>query len=91
MPPATYKVAEARARFSELLTRARAGKEIVITKDRELHARLLPSAVAEKRETAPLRHLGLPDDLFDREDAEQAAPHERRDPLSNDPTLGYAP
>ena len=39
MPPATYKVAEARARFSELLTRARAGEEIVITKDREPHAR----------------------------------------------------
>ena len=29
--------------------------------------------IAAKRETAPLRHLGLPDDLFDREDAEQAA------------------
>ena len=73
MPPATYKVAEARARFSKLLARARAGEEIVITKGREPHARLLPPAVAEKRETAPLGHLGLPDDLFDREDAEQAA------------------
>jgi len=80
-----------RGRFSKLLAGARAGEEIVITKGREPQARLLPPAVVEKRETAPLRHLGLPDDLFDREDAEQAAPHERRDLLSNDPTIGYTP
>ena len=30
-------------------------------------------AEAEQREGAPLKHLNLPDDLFDREDPEQAA------------------
>lgn len=69
MPPATYKITEARARFSELLERAKAGEEIIITKGREPHARILPPAT---REPAPLGHLRLPDDLFDREDAEQA-------------------
>ena len=73
MPPATYKIAEARARFSELLARVRAGEEIVITKGREPHARLLPPAGAPERESAPLEHLGLPDDLFDDNDPEQTA------------------
>ena len=45
MPSATYEIAEARTRFPELLARARAGEEIVITKDREHHARLLPLAL----------------------------------------------
>ena len=73
MPPATYKIAEARAHFSKLLARVRAGEEIVITKDREPHARLLPPARRGEREPAPLGHLRLPDDLFDSEDPEQAA------------------
>ncbi len=69
----SYKIAEARAQFSRLLARARSGEEILITKGDEPHARLLPPAEAGERETAPLKHLRLPDDLFDREDAEQAA------------------
>ena len=73
MPPATYKIAEARAHFSELLARARAGEEIVITKGNEPHARLLPPVGARQREPAPLVHLRLPDDLFDGDDPEQAA------------------
>ena len=73
MPPATFKVAEARAHFSELLARARAGEEIVITKGHKPQARIVPLGDNREREAAPLRHLGLPDDLFDREDAEQAA------------------
>ena len=73
MPSATYKIAEARAHFSELLARARAGEEIVITKDCEPHARLLPPTRRGERETAPLGHLRLPDDLFDGGDPEQAA------------------
>ena len=70
MPPATYKITEARARLSELLDRAKAGEEIVITKHDKPQARSVPPTT---RELAPLRHLRLPDDLFDREDAEQAA------------------
>ena len=65
MPPATYEIAEARTRFLELLARARAGEEILITRNGEPHGRLLPPLQAGKRETAPLRHLGLPDDPFD--------------------------
>ena len=73
MPPATYKIAEARAQFSELLARARSGEEILITKGREPHARLVPPAETGQREPAPLAHLHLPDDLLDDEDPEQAA------------------
>ena len=73
MPFDTFKVAEARAQFSVLLDRAKAGEEIVITKGREPQARIVPPPEAARREPAPLGHLRLPDDLFDRDDAEQAA------------------
>ena len=73
MPPATDKTAAARARFSELLARAKAGEEIVIAKGHEPHARLLPPAETTRREIAPLKHLRLPDDLLDGDDPRQAA------------------
>lgn len=73
MPFDKYKVAEARAQFSALLDRAKAGEEILITKGREPQARLVPPPAAAGREHAPLAHLHLPDDLFDGEDPEQAA------------------
>ena len=73
MPFDKYKVAEARAQFSVLLDRAKAGEEILITKGREPQARIVPPPGAAQREPAPLAHLRLPDDLFDPEDAEQAA------------------
>ena len=69
----SYKVAEARAHFSTLLDRAKAGEEIVITKGRKPQARIVPLPEAGEREPAPLGHLRLPDDLFDEEDTEQAA------------------
>ena len=65
MSSATYKAAEARANFSELLARAKAGEEITITEGGEPQARLVPPAGPAHREIAPLGHLGLPDDLFD--------------------------
>ena len=65
MRPTTYNVAEARAKLSELLVRASAGEEIVITKGREPYARIVPPISATKREDAPLGHLRLPVDLFD--------------------------
>lgn len=71
MSSTTYTTTEARARLSELLRRAKAGEEIVITKGHEPQARILPPATSGRREAAPLRHLHLPDDLFDRDDAEQ--------------------
>lgn len=73
MASSTFKVAEARAHFSALLERARSGEEIVIAKGHEPQARIVPLPEAEGRESAPLAHLCLPDDLFDRDDAEQAA------------------
>ena len=73
MPFDTYKIAEARAQFSVLLNRAKAGEEILITKGREPQARIVPPPAAVRREPAPLAHLRLPDDLFDGEDPEQAA------------------
>ena len=73
MPFNRFKVAEARAHFSALLERAKTGEEILITKGREPQARIVPPPEAARREPAPLGHLCLPDDLFDRDDAEQAA------------------
>ena len=42
LPLAKFKIEDACAQFSELLERARAGEEILITKDQKPHARLLP-------------------------------------------------
>ena len=72
MPTKIFKVAEARASFSSLLARAKEGEEIMITKGSEPQARIVPPAETAQREDAPLKHLNLPDDLFDREDQEQA-------------------
>ena len=66
MPPATYKIAEARAPFSELLPPSQAGGE-----DRESPRGTNPtpgyctSGPAPRRDPAPLEHLRLPDDLFE--------------------------
>ena len=73
MPRNVYKVAEARARFSELLSRAQKGEEVVITRGGMPVARLAPVREPTTREAAPLAHLELPDDLFDSRDAEQSA------------------
>ena len=72
MPTKIFKVAEARASFSSLLTRAKEGEEIMITKGSEPQARIVPPAEEGQREATPLKHLDLPDDLFDREEPEQA-------------------
>ena len=61
-----------RAGFSRLLARAKEGEEIVITKGSKPQARIVPPAEAGQREAAPLKHLNLPDDLFDRAEPEQA-------------------
>ena len=69
MSSATYKTADARANFSALLARAKAGEEITITKAGKPQARLVPPAGPAHREIAPLGHLNLPGDLFDGDDA----------------------
>ena len=42
-------------------------------KDRTVSTKTFRMAKAERREAAPLKHLDLPDDLFDSEDPVQAA------------------
>ena len=69
MSSAKYKTAEARANFSALLARAKAGEEITITKAGEPQARFVPPAGPAHREIAPLGYLNLPGDLFDGDDA----------------------
>lgn len=44
MPHAKFNIEYAYAQFSELLDRAHAGEEILITKDQEPYAKLLPPA-----------------------------------------------
>lgn len=72
MPQTSYKIAEARKNFAEVLERANQGEEIIIMRGNEIYARIGP-ADGGKRPFGLLRHRGLPDDLFDEIDAEQAA------------------
>ena len=72
MPQTTYKISEARKNFAEVLERANQGEEIIITRGTQVYARIGP-ADGGKRPFGLLRQHGLPDDLFDSYDAEQAA------------------
>ena len=73
MAQARYKIAEARARFSELVERASRGEEITILRGETVRARLVPAEEVGKRVFGALRHLSLPDDLFDRDDPLQGS------------------
>ncbi len=73
MPQASYKISEARKNFAEVLERANQGEEIVIMRGNEVYARIGPAADGGKRPFGLLRRRGLPDDVFDNTDAEQAA------------------
>ncbi|WP_322885959.1 type II toxin-antitoxin system prevent-host-death family antitoxin (plasmid) [Sinorhizobium medicae] len=72
MPQTSYKISEARKNFAEVLERANQGEEIVIMRGNEVYARIGP-ADGGKRPFGLLRQRGLPDDLFDDVDTEQAA------------------
>ena len=72
MPQTTYKISEARKNFAEVLERASQGEEILITRGKEIYARIGP-ADNGKRPFGLLRQRGLPDDLFEESDAEQTA------------------
>jgi antitoxin (DNA-binding transcriptional repressor) of toxin-antitoxin stability system len=72
MPQTSYKISEARKHFAEVLERASQGEEIVIMRGSQVYARIGP-ADGGKRPFGLLRRRGLPDDLFDDEDAVQRA------------------
>lgn len=73
MPQTHYKISEARKNFAEVLERANQGEEIVIMRGNEIYARIGPADPAGKRPFGLLAKRGLPDDLFDKHDPEQAA------------------
>ena len=73
MPQTHYKISEARRNFAEVLDRANQGEEIIIMRGNEIYARIGPADPAGKRPFGLLANRGLPDDLFDEHDAEQAA------------------
>lgn len=68
MPQTTYKISEARKHFAEVLERANQGEEITIMRGNEVYARIGPAG-GGKRPFGLLRQRGLPDDLFDEDDA----------------------
>lgn len=72
VPQTSYKISEARKNFAEVLERANQGEEIIVMRGNEVYARIGP-ADGGKRPFGLLRQSGLPDDLFDDVDAEQAA------------------
>lgn len=73
MPQARYKISEARKNFAEVLNRANQGEEIIIMRDNEIYARIGPADPEGKRPFGLLARRGLPDDLFDVHDPDQAA------------------
>lgn len=73
MPQTHYKISEARKNFAEVLDRANQGEEIIIMRGNEIYARIGPADPTGKRPFGLLANRGLPDDLFDEHDAEQAA------------------
>lgn len=73
MPQTSYNISEARKNFAEVLERANRGEEIIIMRGSDIYARIGPGDLGGKRPFGLLRPRGLPDDLFDDHDAEQAA------------------
>ncbi|TBA31905.1 type II toxin-antitoxin system Phd/YefM family antitoxin [Rhizobium ruizarguesonis] len=67
-----YKISDARKTFATALERANQGEEIIIMRGNEIYGRVGP-ADDGKRPYGLLRQRGLPDDLFDEVDPEQAA------------------
>lgn len=73
MPQTSYKISEARKNFAEVLERANRGEEIIIMRGNDVYARIGPADLGSKRPFGLLRQRGLPDNLFEEHDAEQAA------------------
>lgn len=65
---APFNIAEAKAHFSELVTRAAAGEEIVIARSGKPLARLVPLAEEKKKEPRRIgiaKHWKIPDEAFE--------------------------
>lgn len=73
MTQTSYTISEARKNFAEVLERANQGEEIIIMRGNDVYARIGPAEAGGKRPFGLLRQRGLPDDLFDDHDADQAA------------------
>lgn len=61
MMPATVKIADAKARLSELLARAERGEEFIIARDARPIARLLPLGTAARGRAAVEAMLAMRD------------------------------
>lgn len=72
MGQASYKVAEARAHFSELLKRAQAGEDILITHGSEPIARLVPVEKSGTRTPGALRAFLTDTEIEDLTEAVEA-------------------
>jgi antitoxin (DNA-binding transcriptional repressor) of toxin-antitoxin stability system len=70
MAQTRYRISEARKHFAEVLERANQGEEIIIMRGNDIYARIGP-ADGGKRPFGLLSQRGLPDNLFDKVDAEQ--------------------
>ncbi|GGB27834.1 hypothetical protein GCM10011380_16810 [Sphingomonas metalli] len=68
-PQKTFNVHEAKTQFSRLIDRAHAGEEIIVAKDGEPWARLMPIEPAAKRRRIPGRWpelSAIPDSVWSR-------------------------
>lgn len=67
-PQKTFNIHEAKTQFSQLVRRAHAGEEIIVAKDGQPYARLVPLAPAQlpRRKPGRLRHLlkDVPSDIW---------------------------
>lgn len=67
-PPKTFNIHEAKTHFSQLVRRAHAGEEIIVAKDGQPYARLVPLAPAQlpRRKPGRLHHLlkHVPSDIW---------------------------
>src|SRR5690348_17017735 len=58
----SISTAEAKARFSELIDRAAAGEEIIVTRSGKPRARIVPLAAPPKRQFGIAKHWKIPPD-----------------------------
>ena len=83
-PQKTFNIHEAKTHFSRLVRRAHAGEEIIVAKDGQLYAQLMPLAPAQRppRQPGRFKHLlkDVPSDIW----FEPAFTDEELDPFERD-------